>query len=167
MLMAADEQKVTLLCLLDMSAAFDCVDHIILLQRLQVAVGIGDTALGWIRSFLSGRTQRCRTICYVSGAVRRSTGHGSWITAVMASLFDIIAQHRINTHQHADDLQLYLCMPLAEASIATDRLNACLVGVKAWLKASQLRLNLSKTLVMWLGSAQQLAKVRLDEVPVL
>ena len=54
-----------------------------------------------------------------------------------------------------------------EASIATDRLNACLVDVEAWLKASRLRLNPSKTQVMWLGSAQQLAKVHIDEVPVL
>ena len=58
MLMAADNRKVTLLSLLDMSAAFDCVDHSILLHRLQVAVGIGSTALDWIRSFLSGRTQQ-------------------------------------------------------------------------------------------------------------
>jgi len=57
MLMAADERKVKLLSLLDMSAAFDCVDHLILFQRPQVAVGIGDTALDCIRSFLSGRTQ--------------------------------------------------------------------------------------------------------------
>ena len=49
--MAADNRKVTLLSLLDMSAAFDCVDHSILLRRLQVAVGIGSTALDWIRSF--------------------------------------------------------------------------------------------------------------------
>ena len=51
MLMAADDRKVTLLSLLDMAAAFDCVDHLILLQRLQVAVGIA--LLDWIRSFLS------------------------------------------------------------------------------------------------------------------
>jgi len=56
--MAADERKVTLLSLLDMSAAFDCIDRLILLQRLQVAVGIGDTALDWIRSILSGRNQQ-------------------------------------------------------------------------------------------------------------
>jgi len=54
----AKERKVTLLGLLDMSAAFDCVDHLILVQRLQVAIGIGDTAFDWIRSFLSGRTQQ-------------------------------------------------------------------------------------------------------------
>jgi len=58
MLIAADDRKVTLLSLLDMSAAFDCVDHLILLDRLRVAVGIGGTAFDWIRSFLSGRTQQ-------------------------------------------------------------------------------------------------------------
>ena len=58
-------------------------------------------------------------------------------------------------------------MPPSEASVATDRLDACLVDVEAWRKASRLRLNPSKTLVMWFGSAQQLAKVRIDEVPVL
>ena len=54
-----------------------------------------------------------------------------------------------------------------DAAVAVDRLGACLVDVEAWLKASRLRLNPSKTQVMWLGSAQQLAKVQLVEIPVL
>jgi len=58
LMMAADERKVVLLSLLDMSSAFECVDLLILLRRLQVEVGIGDTALDWIRSFLIGRTQQ-------------------------------------------------------------------------------------------------------------
>jgi len=114
---------------------------------------------------------RQRAIGYVVGAVRRSTGHGTRTTAVYilhtAPLFDIIAQHRVNAHQYADDLQLYICEPPAEATIATDRLDECLVDVEAWLKARRLRLNPSKSQLMWLGSAQQLAKVRLDGVPVL
>jgi len=56
--MATDERKVTLLSLLHMSAAFDCDGLLILLQRLQVEDDIRDTALDWIRSFLSGRTQQ-------------------------------------------------------------------------------------------------------------
>ena len=82
-------------------------------------------------------------------------------------LFNVIAQHQVDAHQYADDLQLYLCLPSSEASVATDRLDACLVDVEAWLKASRLRLNPGKTQIMWLGSAQQLAKVRIDEVPIL
>ena len=174
MLMAADERKVTLLNLLDMSAAFDCVDHQILLQRLQVAVGIGGTALDWIRSFLSGRTQQVlyggeqSATSEVLFGVPQGTVLGPLLYVLYtAPLSNVITRHQVNLHQYADDLQLYTSVLPTEVSIATDRLDACLVDVEAWLKASRLRLNPSKTQVMWLGSAQQLAKVNLDEVPVL
>jgi hypothetical protein len=58
MLMAADNGKVTLLSLFDMSAAFDCINHPILLHHLQVVIGIGSTAVHWIWSFLRGCTQK-------------------------------------------------------------------------------------------------------------
>ena len=53
---AADQRQVTLLALLDMSSAFDCVHHDLLLQRLRVTFGINGTSLEWISSFLSDRT---------------------------------------------------------------------------------------------------------------
>jgi len=82
-----------------------------------------------------------------------------------APLLDIIMQRWVNAHQYVDDLQLYICVLPAEATIATDHLDARLVDVEAWLKASRVRLNPCKTQFMWLGSAQQLAKVQLDDVP--
>jgi len=57
-LTSADVREVTLLGLLDLSAAFDCVDHDILLHGLEVAFGLTNTALKWIRSFLTDRTQQ-------------------------------------------------------------------------------------------------------------
>jgi len=54
---AADWQKVTLLSLLDMSAAFDTVDHTILLRRLETSYSISGQVLQWFTSFLSDRTQ--------------------------------------------------------------------------------------------------------------
>ena len=47
--MATDKRKVSLLSLLDMSDAFDCVDHLVMLQRLIVVLGIVGTAFDWFQ----------------------------------------------------------------------------------------------------------------------
>ena len=55
---AIDRQQVTLLGLIDLSAAFKCVDHNILLRRLRDKFGICRSALDWIASFSHGRVQQ-------------------------------------------------------------------------------------------------------------
>jgi len=59
-LLAADRGEVTLLSLLDLSAAFDTVDQDILIHKLYHSFRIRDEVLSWIRSFVTGRTQRVR-----------------------------------------------------------------------------------------------------------
>ena len=56
--MNMENQQVTLLMLLNLSAAFDTVNHRILLDRLQSDFGISGSALNWIESYLSNKTQR-------------------------------------------------------------------------------------------------------------
>jgi len=53
---AADNRQVTVLISLDLSAAFDTVDHAIVLQRLQSEFGVTDIPLSWLHSNLVGRT---------------------------------------------------------------------------------------------------------------
>ena len=55
---AMDSQEITCLVFLDLLASFDTIDHTILLNRLQTTFGIRDTAMKWITSFLTGRTQK-------------------------------------------------------------------------------------------------------------
>jgi len=56
---ATDSQPVTMLGLLDLSEAFDCMDHqLLLLMRLQRNVGLTEMVLQWITSFVTGRTQQ-------------------------------------------------------------------------------------------------------------
>ena len=53
-----NKQQVTLLVFLDLSAAFDMIDHSVLLRRLETKFGFTGTALEWFKSYLSGRFQQ-------------------------------------------------------------------------------------------------------------
>ena len=51
------DKQVTVLIGLDLSAAFDTVDHRLLLDRLQLEIGVTEIPLRWLQSYLEGRTQ--------------------------------------------------------------------------------------------------------------
>ena len=102
-LMNMENQKVTLLVLLDLSAAFDTVDHRILLDRLQFDFGISGSALNWIESYLSNRTQRI----YIDGVLptnfnlkfRQGNCLGLLLFSLHASkFFKIVESHLPNPH---------------------------------------------------------------------
>ena len=63
LLLALDRGEVSILTLLDLSVAFDTINHNILLRRLQLSFGFDGVALSWFRSYLTGRQQ----IAVVSG----------------------------------------------------------------------------------------------------
>ena len=84
-----------------------------------------------------------------------------------AELFHVVARHGLRLHMYTDDCQVYLSSPASEAATAVDRLSACVADVNHWITASRLRLNPSKTQVMWLGLSQQLDKINIRDVPLL
>ena len=59
-LSSMDDGRVTALTLLDLSAAFDTIDHTILLSRLGNWFGVSGKTLDWFKSYLTGRSQRIK-----------------------------------------------------------------------------------------------------------
>lgn len=59
-LLNMNSQQVTLMVLLDLSAAFDTVNHDILLERLYKVIRMRGVTLEWCRSYLS---DRCQQVC--------------------------------------------------------------------------------------------------------
>ena len=105
-----DSGNVAVLALLDMTVAFDSVDHIILLERLRCTFGISDLALAWFSTYLCGRSQ---SVCLRDEqsdfqAVPHGVPQGSVLGPLLfilytAELSDIAAKHHINVHFYADD----------------------------------------------------------------
>ena len=118
---AIDRQQVTLLGLLDLSAAFDCVDHDTLLHRLCFKFDICGPALDWISSFLSGRVQqvfyrgRLSTKLLLLFGVPQGLVLGPILFILYAAkLFDEIVPCRFAAHSYANDMQVYVSVPASD-----------------------------------------------------
>ena len=112
---AADSAQVTLLGLLDLSAAFDTVDHDILPTRLHKSYGVGGTALAWISSFIQGRQQsitfngnQSARIQLKYGVPQESVLGPLLFILYTSAVISIAASLGVGPHSYADDSQLYL-----------------------------------------------------------
>ncbi|TWW67247.1 putative RNA-directed DNA polymerase from transposon X-element [Takifugu flavidus] len=157
LLIASDHGLVSMLVMLDLSAAFDTVDHSILLHRLEHVIGIKRTALDGFRSYLSDRYQFAHVHGVPSSYSRVSHGvsQGSVLGPILFTLYmlplgNIIWQHGINFHCYADDTQLYLSMKPEETEKFV-KLQTCLKDIKSWMSSNFLLLNSGKTEVMVFG----------------
>ena len=101
-LLNMEKGRVTAPTLLDLSAAFDTIDHLTLISRLSSWYGISGTALDWFTSYLSNRCQQVKIHDYISEAVYISFGvpqgsvHGPILfTLYTAPLSHVIAEHDV------------------------------------------------------------------------
>ena len=157
LLIASDNGLVSVLVLLDLSAAFDTIDHNILLQRLEHQIGIKGTALSWFRSYLSDRSQfvHVNDESSINTTVSHGVPQGSVLGPILFTLYmlplgNIIRNHSINFHCYADDTQLYLSIKPDESN-QLSKLQTCLKDIKSWMSCNFLMLNSEKTKIIVLG----------------
>jgi len=110
-------------------------------------------------SFVTGRTQQVVYNGQLSPIelLRYGIPQGSVLGPVLFSLYtadvsQIATNHGLSQHQYADDCQVYLSVRVQDAALAATRLSSCITDIAAWMSSSRLRLNPSKTVVIWLGS---------------
>ncbi|XP_071211360.1 GDP-fucose protein O-fucosyltransferase 2 isoform X1 [Salvelinus alpinus] len=143
------------LILLDLSAAFDTVNHQILLSTLS-ELGISGAAHAWIASYLTGRSYQVAWRESVSAPRALTTGvpQGSVLGPLLFSLYtkslgSVISSHGLSYHCYADDTQLIFSFPPSDNQVV-NRISACLADISVWMTDHHPKLNLGKTELLFL-----------------
>ncbi|KAF7249944.1 Succinate--CoA ligase [GDP-forming] subunit beta, mitochondrial [Varanus komodoensis] len=151
-----DRGNASLLVLLDLSAAFDTIDHGILLDRL-AGLGVGGTALQWFRSYINDRFQKVVLGDYGSAPWQLCHGvpQGSILSPLLFNIYmeplgEVIRRCGLRNHQYADDTQLYFSFSTSPGE-AVAVLNRCLAEVMGWMRANKLKLSPDKMEVLLVG----------------
>ena len=174
-LTALDNGKLTALILLDLSAAFDTVDHSVLLSRLQYYLGIHDCAYNWFQSYISNRPQKVCIGKEVSNVITLSYGvpQGSVLGPQLFTFYtlpirDIILKYNLSYHVYADDTQLYISFNSTQncAANCLKSLETCIQDISDWMKNNILKMNEEKTEFIIFGSPQQLQKITIPFIKI-
>ena len=163
-----EDDNVTCLVLLDLSATFNTVNHKILLQRLQHRYGIKGVVLKWLESYLT-EGQQCviidgelsETALLIQGVSQGSVLCPILFTLYTAPLGNICCNHGIPYMMYADDQQFYLgCRTTSQVNYVKcmESKSTCVTDIKHWMNVNYLKLNGDKTELIFLGTPQQLAK---------
>ena len=175
LLMGVDADGGAILVLLDLSAAFDTIDHDILCKRLQ-NLGVVGAALAWFRSYLNGRRQ------YININGKRSqprdlpfgVPQGSVLGPILFTLYtsplgDIARKYGLRFHLYADDTQLYITFrPADPASLkcSLTTIRQCIDEIRTWMWENLLKLNGDKTEILIITTGKYKQHSFVDSVSI-
>ena len=169
-----EKQEVTALIAIDLSAAFDTVDHSILLDVLEKQYGVGGKALDWLDSYLRPRScyvkvgSSTSTVRELQCSVPQGSCLGPWLYLTYAgTLFDVMSPS-VTVYGFADDHTAntrFRSNPISERD-AVQKLEKCAMSINNWMNENKLKMNSSKTEFIMFGSRQQLDKCSTSSINI-
>ena len=176
LLNAVDNSQVTIVVMIDLSAAFDTVDIPTVINILQNDFGIKDTPLKWVESYLTHRTVKVviensfsDTEHLKFGVPQGSCAGPVIFTMYIAALKNIGQKYNLELYGYADDHKIAFRIQAGDAqseTIVIEQLSECLQDIILWMNQKKLKMNNSKTEIILYGTKQQLAKVNISSVNV-
>ena len=167
--------EVVMLVLLDLSAAFDTIDHKILLNRLEHMYGLGGTALKWMESYITDRTQSVAIKDSSSCPVHLTCGvpQGSKLGPILfnsyiAPLSKIANKHMVEDEKYADDEQLIVAFKptLPNQHNYVSKMENCITEIRKFLIENKLCNNSEKTELLLIGDRSKLAQLHIDSISI-
>ena len=168
--MKMNTQEVTLLVMLDLSAAFDTVNHnILLITRLNEELGICGVALEWFKSYLANRGQQVTIDGSLSEPFSLECGvpQGSCLGPLLfiiyaSKLFRVVVDQLPHTHRYADDTQIYLSFKPNSNTSQEDAVRVMERCISEKIRHCLIhdRLLLNDRLSLFIGTRQKLGKLQ-------
>ena len=151
LVLSADSGKSSILLGLDFTAAFDTVDHSLLLDVLEKSFGITDSCLKWFDSYLSQRSSFVSIDSSHSSIVSFNYGvpQGSILGPLLYILYTselpkIISSFSLSSQLYADDSYIYTTYTDTSLHSVLNNLTSCLTAIISWSASMRLKLNPSK-----------------------
>ena len=139
-LLGVDKRHISLLTLLDLSSAFDTIDHNILFSRLNYLYGIFGTCLSWFRSYLSNRRQSFAIANRISSTKEPHYGvpQSSVLWPILFVLYiqplsNLIKRHSLSVHLFADGIQIETSILPQHVHSTISSVEICISDVKYWM----------------------------------
>ena len=171
-LIAVDRNFGVVMLIVDLSAAFDTVDHQLLIKILRDRYMIGGSALNWIKSFLTDRSQRVKIGNSLSDslAVLFGVPQGSILGPLLFNLYcstinDAFCSSGFSSMGYADDnFGSRIFTARTKLSTLSTAVPDCLSSIKRWTDAHFLKLNMEKTEIIVFGSRHFLSALNISTV---
>ena len=171
LLLQCDNHNVSIMALLDLSAAFDTIDHNILMERLKKTYGLDGLVLQWFKSYLDNRSQFVNIDSIKSSTSKIECGvpQGSVLGPILFSLYtqplsDVISKNDCKFHKFADDTEVMKSSTLDNFSSTKDEVSKCISDISSWMSSNKLKLNPDKTEVLATSTTHLLKEVKNDTI---